>query len=284
MSDETPLLDELEKGPWPSYVKEIKRAAKKNAAAKDLLGIQEQSYKDRVTHWKHGGIVGVTGYGAGVIGRYCDDPEKFPNVDRVPHHARQPAGGLVLHHEGAPEDLRHLGEVRKRHDQLSRLHRRHHPAGNDDGEPAALLRRAYRGGLRPGRLRLGAADAGGLRGPGAVRVCEYRHPGSDPRPHHDVPGRDAPSAVALQVQDQGLRLPQRLRGGHSEGRLHDHRHLARQPPDRPGRGQEVCERRVRHQVPRGEQVPDARPSSGTRKGATWSSTRRTASAACTAST
>ena len=93
MSDETPLLDELEKGPWPSYVKEIKRAAKKNAAAKDLLRIQEQSYEDRVTHWKHGGIVGVTGYGSGVIGRYCDNPEKFPNVTAF-HTMRinQPAG------------------------------------------------------------------------------------------------------------------------------------------------------------------------------------------------
>jgi len=80
MADETPLLDELEKGPWPSYVKEIKRAAKKNKASKDLLGIQELSYKDRVTHWKHGGIVGVTGYGSGVIGRYCDTPEKFPDA------------------------------------------------------------------------------------------------------------------------------------------------------------------------------------------------------------
>jgi sulfite reductase alpha subunit len=80
MADETPKLDELEKGPWPSYVKEIKRAAKKNAAAKDLLGIQELSFKDKVTHWKHGGIVGVTGYGGGVIGRYCDVPEKFPGV------------------------------------------------------------------------------------------------------------------------------------------------------------------------------------------------------------
>ncbi len=93
MADETPLLDELEKGPWPSYVKEIKRMAKKNAAAKDLLGIQEQSYKDRVTHWKHGGIVGVTGYGAGVIGRYCDSPEKFPDAASF-HTMRinQPAG------------------------------------------------------------------------------------------------------------------------------------------------------------------------------------------------
>ncbi len=33
-----------------------------------------------VTHWKHGGIVGVFGYGGGIIGRYCDQPEMFPGV------------------------------------------------------------------------------------------------------------------------------------------------------------------------------------------------------------
>jgi dissimilatory sulfite reductase alpha subunit len=93
MKDETPLLDELEKGPWPSFVTEMKRAAKKNKAAKDLLGIEELSYKDKVTHWKHGGIVGVTGYGAGVIGRYCDRPEEFPDAASF-HTMRvnQPAG------------------------------------------------------------------------------------------------------------------------------------------------------------------------------------------------
>jgi sulfite reductase alpha subunit len=93
MTDDTPLLDELEKGPWPSYVKEIKRAAKKNPAARDLLRIQERSYHDRVTHWKHGGIVGVTGYGGGVIGRYCDSPEDFPHAAAF-HTMRinQPAG------------------------------------------------------------------------------------------------------------------------------------------------------------------------------------------------
>lgn len=80
---------------WPSYVKEIKRASKKNKAAKDLLGIQELSYRDRITHWKHGGIVGVTGYGGGVIGRYCDVPEKFPHVASF-HTVRvnHPAGGF----------------------------------------------------------------------------------------------------------------------------------------------------------------------------------------------
>lgn len=81
MSD-TPFLDELEKGPWPSFVKEMKRSAKKNLAAKDLLGIVELSYKDKITHWKHGGIVGVTGYGGGVIGRYSDVPEQFPNAEQ----------------------------------------------------------------------------------------------------------------------------------------------------------------------------------------------------------
>ncbi len=76
----TPMLDDLEKGQWPSFVKEIKKAAKKSNTAQDLLGILERSYKDKVTHWKHGGIVGVLGYGGGVIGRYCDLPEEFPGV------------------------------------------------------------------------------------------------------------------------------------------------------------------------------------------------------------
>ncbi|MEW6424605.1 MAG: dissimilatory-type sulfite reductase subunit alpha, partial [Bacillota bacterium] len=38
------------------------------------------SFDDGETHWKHGGIVGVFGYGGGVIGRYSDVPEKFPGV------------------------------------------------------------------------------------------------------------------------------------------------------------------------------------------------------------
>lgn len=81
MSDsETPLLDELEKGPWPSFVTEMKRAAAKKESAKDLLRQLERSYNDNIGHWKHGGIVGVRGYGGGVIGRYSDLPEEFPAV------------------------------------------------------------------------------------------------------------------------------------------------------------------------------------------------------------
>ncbi len=77
---ETPLLDDLEKGPWPSFVKDMKQAAEKKPAARDLMRQLELSYKERVGHWKHGGIVGVRGYGGGVIGRYSDRPEDFPNV------------------------------------------------------------------------------------------------------------------------------------------------------------------------------------------------------------
>jgi sulfite reductase alpha subunit len=76
----TPLLDELESGPFPSFVSEIKRAAEKNDMAKDLLGQLEQSYREKIGHWKHGGIVGVMGYGGGVIGRYSDLPEEWPNI------------------------------------------------------------------------------------------------------------------------------------------------------------------------------------------------------------
>jgi len=93
MKHETPLLDELEKGPWPSFVSDIKREAESRRVnannieyqiptdvCEDILGLLELSFKDGTTHWKHGGIVGVFGYGGGVIGRYCDQPESFPGV------------------------------------------------------------------------------------------------------------------------------------------------------------------------------------------------------------
>jgi len=77
---DTPLLDELEKGPWPSFVKEIKKAAKTSEMANDELGQLEKSYRDKRGYWKHGGIVGVLGYGGGVIGRYSRLPQEFPGV------------------------------------------------------------------------------------------------------------------------------------------------------------------------------------------------------------
>lgn len=78
---DTPLLDELESGPWPSFVSDLKRQAETKPECWDILGQLELSYKDRITHWKHGGIVGVFGYGGGIVGRYSDVPAQFPGVE-----------------------------------------------------------------------------------------------------------------------------------------------------------------------------------------------------------
>jgi len=87
-----PDMDELEKGPWPSFVADAKREAlhRKNLAddrmmidrevVEDMLGQLQVSFDEGETHWKHGGIVGVFGYGGGVIGRYSDLPDKFPSI------------------------------------------------------------------------------------------------------------------------------------------------------------------------------------------------------------
>lgn len=116
---DTPLLDELEKGRWPSFVKEMKMAAKKSPMARDLLGQLELSYNEKIGHWKHGGIVGVMGYGGGVIGRYSDLPDKFPAVSHF-HTMRinQPAGWFYT-----SESLRKICDIWERHGSgLTNMH------------------------------------------------------------------------------------------------------------------------------------------------------------------
>ncbi len=61
-------------------MREIKKACESSDSPKDLLGQLELSYKEKKGHWKHGGLVGVLGYGGGVIGRYSDVGEQFPKV------------------------------------------------------------------------------------------------------------------------------------------------------------------------------------------------------------
>ncbi|MCG8335847.1 MAG: dissimilatory-type sulfite reductase subunit alpha [Proteobacteria bacterium] len=102
MSD-TPMIDELEKGPWPSFVREIRRAGEKSATARDLINILELSYRDKKTHWKHGGVVGVRGYGAGVIGRYVDMPEEFPGVAHFHTVRVNQTSGFVYNSKGMGE-------------------------------------------------------------------------------------------------------------------------------------------------------------------------------------
>ena len=87
-----PDVEELEKGPWPSFVADAKREALHRRklpddrlligkyVVEDTLGQLQLSFDHGEGHWKHGGIVGVFGYGGGVIGRYSDSPEKFPDI------------------------------------------------------------------------------------------------------------------------------------------------------------------------------------------------------------
>lgn len=79
---ETPMLDQLESGPWPSFVTNLKRLAQTDDQQygdrmKDLLGQLEYSYKTIKGYWK-GGTVGVRGYGGGVIPRFSEVADKFP--------------------------------------------------------------------------------------------------------------------------------------------------------------------------------------------------------------
>ena len=75
----TPNLDQLESGPWPSFVTGLKELAKEKDLVVDLLGQLEESYKTRKGYWK-GGTVGVFGYGGGVIPRFTE----LKNADGTP--------------------------------------------------------------------------------------------------------------------------------------------------------------------------------------------------------
>ena len=68
---DTPMLDTLESGPWPSFVTGLKRLAKDKDYMVDLLGQLETSYRTRKGYWK-GGTISVIGYGGGVIPRFTE--------------------------------------------------------------------------------------------------------------------------------------------------------------------------------------------------------------------
>ncbi len=115
---ETPLLDQLEEGPWPSFVKELKKSAG-NPMTNDLLGLLERSYADKIGHWKHGGLVGVMGYGGGVIGRYSDLPDEFPECSQF-HTLRvnQPSGWFYT-----SDVIRSICDIWERHGSgLTNMH------------------------------------------------------------------------------------------------------------------------------------------------------------------
>ena len=74
----TPNLDQLESGPWPSFVTGLKRLAKDKDYVVDILGHLEHSYQTRKGYWK-GGTVGVRGYGGGIIPRFTEIKDEAGN-------------------------------------------------------------------------------------------------------------------------------------------------------------------------------------------------------------
>ncbi len=92
---ETPMLDQLESGPWPSFISGFKELAERTQKPM-LRGVMDQleySYKTRLGYWK-GGVVGVNGYGAGIISRYSMISDKYPEATEFHTMRIQPAPGF----------------------------------------------------------------------------------------------------------------------------------------------------------------------------------------------
>jgi len=111
---ETPMLDQLESGPWPSFVTGLKRLAKDNDMSVDLMGQLEASYRTKKGYWK-GGTVGVFGYGGGVIPRFTElkenDVPVYPDAAEFHTLRIQPPAGMHY----SSKLLRDLSSVWEKH-------------------------------------------------------------------------------------------------------------------------------------------------------------------------
>jgi sulfite reductase alpha subunit len=95
---ETPMLDELENGPWPSFISGIKNLRDNHPderiqnVTSSLLGQLEHSYETRKGYWK-GGTVSVYGYGGGIIPRFSEVGSAFPESKEFHTIRVQPPAG-----------------------------------------------------------------------------------------------------------------------------------------------------------------------------------------------
>ncbi len=95
---DTPMLDELENGEWPSFISGIKRlrdnheSERIRSVTNSLLGQLEHSYETRKGYWK-GGTVSVYGYGGGIIPRFSEVAESFPESKEFHTLRVQPPAG-----------------------------------------------------------------------------------------------------------------------------------------------------------------------------------------------
>ncbi len=79
----TPMLDVLEDGPWPSFITGLKKMRddhpdeRINNVINGLMGQLEHSYETKMGYWK-GGTISVFGYGGGIIPRFSEVGDQFP--------------------------------------------------------------------------------------------------------------------------------------------------------------------------------------------------------------
>ena len=113
---DTPMLDELENGPWPSFISGIKRLRdghsdqRINGVANSLLGQLEHSYETRKGYWK-GGTVSVYGYGGGIIPRFSEVGDAFPESKEFHTMRVQPPAG----NHYTTDTLRQLADSWEKH-------------------------------------------------------------------------------------------------------------------------------------------------------------------------
>ena len=108
----TPMLDELESGPWPSFVTGLKELAErtKKPMLRGVMDQLEYSYQTRMGYWK-GGLVTVKGYGAGIITRYSMIRDKLPEASEF--HTMRIQAPPGLHYN--TKTLRELCDIWEKH-------------------------------------------------------------------------------------------------------------------------------------------------------------------------
>jgi len=110
VKDKTPMLDQLESGPWPSFITDLKELSKEKPVIKQLLGQLEQSYEDKWNYWQ-GTVLNVDGYGGGVIARYSELSEQYPDIAQFHTIRILPPPGWVY----STEKLRELCDIWEKH-------------------------------------------------------------------------------------------------------------------------------------------------------------------------
>ncbi len=111
----TPLLDELEGGKWPSFVTGLKRLRDEGTESNqrimnDLLGQLNHSYTEKLGFWK-GGTLSVLGYGGGIIPRFSEVADKFPESKEFHTLRIMPPAGMHY----TTDLLRKLADIWERH-------------------------------------------------------------------------------------------------------------------------------------------------------------------------